>query len=361
MLFSFRKSHKSFFTKLKANCLDRNMIIVSSKDKILPSFSGYNELKYIDLSPACRFAVDEFYAHSEIRIPKIIIQSLFSFLAYVNYFRYFKLIDTKFDKILIWNGGKFRQLIAIEIAKIKNIDVCYFENGLLPNRLTFDTKGINFNNSAPRDIEFYKNYQNKLDLPNKIVQRIGKGKDKFIGKKNGLPEKYIFVPFQVDYDTQILTNSKWVKNMRMLFDIIEKMPSSINFVFKEHPSSGLNYNDLHERSSTLDNIMFANTHLTQELIQSSQAVITINSTVGIESLLFHKKVIVLGDAFYKIEGLTYGVDNLKELNHMVKSIFEYKLNSEIVDNFLKYLYYDYLIPNDEDVYDAFCERLKYDN
>jgi len=130
--------------------------------------------------------------------------------------------------MLIWNGGKFRQQIAIAIAKQKGIKVYYFENGLLPNTLVFDQKGINFENSVPRDRYFYEAYQSYVPLPKALVPRIGKKRAIFEGDEEELPETYIFVPFQVDYDTQIITQSPWIKNMRMLYELIEKIASRIS-------------------------------------------------------------------------------------------------------------------------------------
>ncbi|MEN8194537.1 MAG: hypothetical protein ABFS12_17085, partial [Bacteroidota bacterium] len=201
------------------------------------------------------------------------------------------------------------------------------------------------------------------DLPKELVPRIGKGSQKFIGDKEGLPEKYIFVPFQVDYDTQVISHSHWIKDMRMLFGVIEKVSqnSEYHFVLKEHPSSGVEYLDLYTRADLIPNVSFKNTYSTQELIEKSLAVITINSTVGMESLLFHKKVIVLGDAFYNIEGITYEARDQKALLEIIDTIKVLTLDTKLIDNFLKYLYNDYLIPKNDKMYMIMCQKLLQSN
>ncbi|MEA3353645.1 MAG: hypothetical protein U9Q33_07510 [Campylobacterota bacterium] len=360
LLFAFRKSHKLFFENFINNCEENLFEIKESKKSFKFSFSSIRDFKKIDIQPACSFAIDEFYAKTEIKIPIFILESFFKVMAFVNFLRYHMVLSRNYEKILIWNGGKFRQLIAIEIAKkICNTKIYYFENGLLPNTNVFDSKGINFNNSVPRDIKFFENYNNNLDLPKDLIQRTAKNKSKFSVEKTTLPKKYIFVPFQVDYDTQIITNSKWLKNMRQLFDVIEYLArnSDIKFVIKEHPSSGKNYPDLHEKAEKLNNLSFKNGYSTQELIQKSSAVITINSTVGIESLLFHKKVIVLGDAFYNIKNITTGVKDKNKLLELINNIDNLKLNVELIDKFLKYLYYEYLIRKDDNIYKTFIKKL----
>ena len=293
VLFAFRTSQKLFFETLIENCKDKNLTILSTKSSFKLSFSALGKLKDVNLNDACDFAVDEFYAKTNLKIPKIFLKIYFKLFSYINFSRYYATLDEKYTKMLIWNGGKFRQRIALEVAKIKKIKVYFFENGLLPNTIVFDDKGINYDNSVPRNQDFYKNYSSAIALPTELVPRVGKSREIFTGEKETLPKKYIFVPFQVDYDTQIISNSNWIKNMRMLFDVIENIAqkSEYHFVLKEHPSSGVEYLDLYARADNIENISFRNTYSTQELIEKSLAVITINSTVGIESLLFHKKAL----------------------------------------------------------------------
>ena len=306
---------------------------------------GLKDINKVNFSSAIKFAVDEFYAKTELKIPRFLVSTFFTIMAYFNYFRYYKLLSKRYGKMLIWNGGKFRQRIAIQIARLFDTKVYFFENGLLPNRIVLDPRGINYENSVPRTKEFFYNYKNDKALPKEITPRIGKHQEKFNVETKPLPKKYIFVPFQVDYDTQILTHSHWIHNMRELFELIESIAHNFEFEFilKEHPSSGKNYPDLHKKTKKLKNIRFENGYSTQELIQKSLAVITINSTVGVESLLFHKKVIVLGNAFYAIDGLTFKVATKEEIIKVLTNIEKIKLDDNLVDNFLKYLYYDYLI------------------
>lgn len=149
--------------------------------------------------------------------------------------------------------------------------------------------------------------------------------------------------------------------MRQLFEVIEELSrvTEYNFVLKEHPSSSRNYPDLHQKAKKIGNIQFANGYPTQELIQKSLAVITINSTVGVESLLFKKRVVVLGDAFYRIEGITKGVEHQEMLNQTIKGLEDWHFEEKLVENFLKYLYYDYLIPKEEPkVYNHFYNFIK---
>jgi len=359
VLLAFRKSQRKFFTHMLDVCEGKYINIISSRRSWKISLKALKNFKNRNIKHATQFAIDEFYAKNNLNIPSIFLKVYFNFLAKANFLRYYTSLDNSYSKMLIWNGGKFRQLIALNVAKLLDIEVYYFENGLLPNTMVFDTQGINYNNSVPRDKIFYETYQSTTQLPKALVPRIGKNRKTFKGDKEALPQEYIFVPFQVDADTQIISQSPWVKNMRALYAIIESVAkeSPYHFVMKEHPSSGVEYPDLHKRSLENNNISFHNTYSTQELIENSMAVITINSTVGIEALLFHKKVIVLGNAFYNIEGITYGAQDINELRHILEHIKTFTPNKSLIEKLLSYLYVEYLIEKNDEMYTAFCQKI----
>lgn len=359
LLFAIRSSHKKFFTELQKE--EKALFdIVFPKYRVGGSFQALKNLSKVNLEPAVAFAIEEFRV-KVTPLPRGLLKLYFKSLALFHYLRYYNLIDPRYDAMLLWNGGKCRQRVAIEIAKLHGIKPIFFENGLLPNRLVLDTKGINADNSVPRNRAFFEAYHNDKLLPDTLIPRRAKNQKKFETSLTPLPEEFIFVPFQVDSDTQIISNSRWIKNMRQFFEQIEQLAKVTPYIFvlKEHPSSSRNYPDLHDRANGTSKIQFANGYATQELIEKSLAVITINSTVGVESLLFKKRVVVLGDAFYRIEGITKGVENQKMLETLIKDLEHWKFEEELVENFLKYLYYDYLIPKDEaKVYQYFYAFIK---
>ena len=249
----------------------------------------------------------------------------------------------------------FRQHIAKEIAKLKGIEIVFVESAFLPGRIVVDKRGVNFYNSVPRSKEFFENYKNDKPLPKELIPRKPRNAKKFASlKKEPLPKKFIFVPFQVDYDTQILLFSPWIKNMEELFFVMKRLAEElkINVVFKEHPSSRKEYPHLHKIAKENEFIQFANAYPTQELIEKSEAVVTVNSSVGVESLLFNKRVITLGDAFYNIDGIVKHAKSELELKDILKNLDSWKIDKKLIENFLKYLYWDYLIEGDFKEFDV---------
>ena len=345
LFFAVNGKHNLFFEKIKQNTACKGDIVYARKIK-LPCFKALKYIHQVDLSKAIDLKTKDFKAKIGFVRFEFFIKAMYTFLAYFNYILYFGKINDSYDQIMLWNGITFRQAIALEISKLYNLKIIVVENGLMPNRIVVDIRGVNYLNSVPRDRAFFDNYENMQELPNTLIPRNPKNAKKFAHTKQiELPEKYIFVPFQVDYDTQILVHSPWINDMNKLFDVIEEVANQtdIAFVFKEHPSSKKDYPHLHKRAEKNSQLFFANGHTTQELIEKSEAVITINSTVGIESLLFDKKVIVLGDAFYTIDGITKWAKDISELTEIVLGLEKWELDKPLIKKFLKYLYYDYML------------------
>lgn len=248
--------------------------------------------------------------------------------------------------VVMWNGShRYCQLVKSLLSS--GCKTFYVENGLLPNTTTLDTQGVNFYNSVPRDPDFYRNYQPTLDLnaPGDItlIPRKVKPRNQDI-PSIALPETFIFIPFQDDRDSQVRLFSPWVKNMAALFCLGEKLYAELGLtiVFKEHPSSREQYPELHKR--THEKLLFANGNSTQELIEKSQFVITLNSTVGLESLLLGKPVLTLGQAFFNIPHVVMHADSAEALVAIAASFPDWPLDAQLQYAFLRYLKDEYCVP-----------------
>ena len=112
-------------------------------------------------------------------------------------------------------------------------------------------------------------------------------------------------------------------------------------VFKTHPSWPKDFSHLTHREQ---NIYFANNNDTQQLIEKANAVITINSTVGIESLLLDTQVITLGNACYKIDALVTHACNSSELVAAFSNLANWQPDETLRTGFLNYLKIIYTLP-----------------
>ena len=78
------------------------------------------------------------------------------------------------------------------------------------------------------------------------------------------------------------------------------------------------------------------------MINNAKAVITINSSVGIESLLKHKNVITLGNAAYSIDGVVKQASSIDELALALDSL-ESSADEDLINHFLYYIRYIYSV------------------
>lgn len=271
-------------------------------------------------------------------------ESDFEYMAkYISYLRHF-IIDKKIDLLLMHNDLRWQHALAIKVCKELGIRYLVTERGLFrPDTTTVELLGVNANSSLPRDANFYRSstcpsiclnsYKVKalanftINLKFFIFVVLNKLGNIFsinsplINKKyqfrnyfplifkqktnlnkyhcNEFPNKYIFIPLQVNSDTQILVHSEY-NNMQQFITQVENafyvLNSDCTLVFKVHPMERIDSYVFDKRS------MLSNAK-TNVLIKNSEFIITINSTVGFEAVQSYKKVIVLGDAFYKINGI----------------------------------------------------------
>lgn len=319
------------------------------------------------------------------------------FLEYLSY-----KIKEGFNKIVMWNNTFLFERIAYFFAKKNNIDILVLEQGLFrPFTLTMDTKGVNYENSMPRKKEFYNNiiYDKELldkhlnnpiefslnDFSNKndkelylkiksffigeiigkifnfhedcsilnegILDKIKRKFKKYVWKeekfKFSSEDTYIFVPFQVHDDSQIILNSNNIHDMNQLVEALENtldnIRTNIKFILKEHPADigRVNYSKLYDKYKDNDRIIFLNNISTEELIAKCECVITVNSTVGIEALIQKKKVITLGEAFYNVDGLVNNCKVISELDRYIEETLSLDYDMELRNKFLYYLRFVY--------------------
>lgn len=354
IFFAARRIQRDYFQQLCEH-IDCTAQVAWYKSIQLPAIGGLLRLPVAELNTIVAAKIREKQNASSRQKPRLywhlyaatrLAGAAWQFLIYYRYFRRHPCAT-----IGLWNGNKFRQRVVVAVAHSLQRRLVFFENGLLPHTTTVDFLGVNACNSVPRDPDFYKQlcFDNQIPLPQQLVARkaeTAKGGEKL----QALPERFMFVPFQVNTDSQITLHSPWIGNMWQLFEAIDAARRALgdaapHIVFKEHPSCPQDYSALHHKCKANDHLLFANDRSTQELIQQAEAVITINSTVGLESILLGKKVLVLGDAFYDLEGLTLHAGSQAQLVDALRTLGQWHGDAKLRNNFLRYLRDDYAIPD----------------
>lgn len=275
--------------------------------------------------------------------------------------------DNNIGQVLMPNPyGNNKRLACYRKLKECNIPTIASDRGALPDSWFFDS-GFNFDSDSyhpkswdfqltKEEEEFTQNYINTFKLGNESLEKQGTriGGEALV-KKLGLENKNIvFVPLQRPNDTVIKFFAGFAGSVPKFIDKIHEIESEINhisnnwvFLLKKHPLETEYF------PTKTKNIMYVSDDTNvYDLIEASNSVILINSGVGINSLLYGKKVLCLGDAFYAHNGLaiscksigdvikhlesTYFPDNTKLLrftHHLLTSVYSFgKFHTKLVSD-----------------------------
>lgn len=233
------------------------------------------------------------------------------------------------DLLFMWNGGLGKEVQIAEKCWQLGIPVYFMELGWLPQTETFyfDRKGVNFASSltdwqyAPLSTEDIKFVGSKLAFYQQRIVRL-----------TGIKERdFVFVPFQVETDSQLKKYSQNIKNMQQLIDFVTShIPGRI--IFKKHPKDDPGELKFPPRCTIYDK------GTTHDFLSQCRYVVTINSTVGVEALTYNKPVINLGQAFYEGRKMTYPVRNDSDMKAAIEWANGGKVAKDVIQAFLCYLF-----------------------
>jgi len=277
------------------------------------------------------------------------------------------------DLIIVWGGIRSYSCIPSAIAKKNNIKCIFIEKGLFPFTLQVDSQGVNgfgklkeefashndleeFNpiefyqslikekwfSSQPLDtikiktkleyffkqfafdelfIKLYHKYFETILFRKFIYKKNWEVTDPVRASKNVEESGYIFIPFQVYDDSQLLVQDNWIRNNITLVKSVIKSLHNLGIkkkiIIKEHPREfrKINYQEILK-----DNDVYFSNAGTIDLIFGSKLVVTINSTVGFEALVFCKPVLITGSALY--ESLPY-ITKVNSQNELTLNLKKY--------------------------------------
>ncbi len=151
-------------------------------------------------------------------------------------------------------------------------------------------------------------------------------------------EKFAYYPFHVPLDFQLTVRSnQYLDQIALLRYIANILPYGCYLYVKEHPASIGAYS----RRDMTNLLSGGNVRLlhpginSKEIIAKSRCVITINSKVGVEAVMQCKPVVVLGEAFYRNQRLTYDIAALDEVAQKLREAMSTEGPGE--ENVLRFL------------------------
>jgi len=265
------------------------------------------------------------------------------------------------DLLVVWNGFQTTKQAALAAARRRGCKTAFLELGAIPQTLAVDPRGINFNNSlSGKPAEFFR--AQPVDparaeellhstFAQRALRKAATPVPDYDEDMHRLPARFLLFAMQVYDDSQLLMFSPRFSTMSDAITYVhdelaryrERTGDDLRLVVKEHPSDygRADYAPLRE---ALPDVIFLRRAPVQELLKGAAAVLTINSSVGIEALLHMRRVITLGDAFYNVPGLVRHLEAHEALADVLAETLARPVDTELITRYLYFLRYRFLVP-----------------
>lgn len=136
-----------------------------------------------------------------------------------------------------------------------------------------------------------------------------------------LDEKYYLFPLYYPYESYNSFVNYFYPQFLLIEHIARALPTGYTLLVKPHPHYKLSEIETTQaqRLAQIPNVRLLplNTTPLDVLVASSQGVITVSATTGINAFLMDKPVIVFGHPFYEADGTVSRVDDLGKLSELI--------------------------------------------
>lgn len=255
--------------------------------------------------------------------------------------------------LAIWNGQGGHRRLLVEAARAAGLKGLFAELAPIAGRITLDPQGVNAAGSLPADPDYYRAWgaahpdrDGLVRWRELLVTRGGIRRDNQ-GDATALDGRpFVFVPLQVRRDTQIRAHGGWIRSVPEFIDEVARaahlLPPGWRVVFREHPSCRQGNAEQLGRLVG-DRVAVDNATDTFELVRRSQGVVTVNSSVGLQSLLLGKPVAVLGRANYAIPSVVQPATGRDALGEIFATARDWPVDEALRDAFLSFLAEEYYV------------------
>ncbi len=257
------------------------------------------------------------------------------------------------DLALCWNGLTGSRMAFMQGARDAGAARLFAELAPFKGYVTLDPEGLNAESSVPRQKSALGDQPlspaRAKDLANALTARAGR-----VGQEAGvLPDApFLFCPLQVPNDSQITVFAGWAQSVQNFIVAVtqsaQSLPEGWHIRLKEHPSSKVSLTALLRWAEAIapGRIILDNRTDTFAQIRASKGVITINSSLALESFLLDRPVIVTGDAYFAQPGLVTPARSQEELTHFCAAPDALAFDQQHRMALLGYLLDDYFVPMD---------------
>lgn len=248
---------------------------------------------------------------------------------------------------LAWNGLTGSRMCFLQGARDAGAPTLYAELAPLPGRITLDPAGVNAEGSVPQDPDFYRQWANTHDTTSwraigaGLTARASRRAD--VGQAGGaLPDTpFLFCPLQVPDDSQVTLFAGWCGGMdgflAALAQAAAHLPAGWHLRLKEHPSAKIPLTAALAPLLSTGRAVLDNGTDSFAQIAASQGVVTLNSSMGLQSFFHDKPVITLGRAFFTLPGLVNHAPDQPSLNALFAAPAQQGFDTDLRAAFLHWL------------------------
>lgn len=250
----------------------------------------------------------------------------------------------------VWNGQGGHRRTLVMVARQLGLATLFAELAPIAGHVTLDPSGVNAAGMLPHEAGYYRAWAEAhadrgavAQWRERLVARAGVRRES-LGETGTGP--ILFVPLQVRGDTQIAVHGGWIKSLPGFIDEVakaaEQLPAGWRVVFREHPSDRTGNAEQLARLVG-PRVAVDNATDTFELVRRSEGVVTVNSSVGMQALLFGKPVLVLGRANYAVPGVAASADSADELAQAFATARDWDIDLKLTEAFLRFLAEEYYV------------------
>lgn len=291
----YSENAAKLFTRhgLQVIYLDRFRKEVNSKPTSFPY--DYEEVMFIERQRAySRFNKPHKIKHEQFKIDR-------DYTALTNILSCFTP-----EYVFIWNGftGNVANILRVITSRSEDYKTWFLERSFYKNSLFVDSTGANAAASIARHYtEFEDNIIPDFYVVDKLIS------DDAIPAKDALcKDDFIFVPLQVQTDTNNILYSPYIKKTRALviatIRAVERINRSLNkqykIIVRTHPEEVDPNINLPQHPL----VLYRNSGAIKDWCYHASAVVNVNSTVGMEAIYIDKPVISFGHSLFSHEELT---------------------------------------------------------
>lgn len=267
------------------------------------------------------------------------------------------------DVVVLWNGLRGPRFAAASIARARGLKTVFFERGFLPNTVQVDPEGVNYGSRSahpsPEDLRCLElTPERKAWLESLAFEQrpLGNMKRPVARTVTGLaeidlPDRFLLFLAQVHDDTQIDFYSPHFANMEeAIRKVYEEVAAhnaatgdTLRLVVKEHPQDfkRAHYDALRRE---LGDCLFLQHVDNEALLDRSEAVVTINSSMGLQAIARDRPVATLGESVYSVPGAVFRAPEDGPLRELIPNLLSRGgLSRETQSKLLVYLHENCLV------------------